>query len=190
MALEAEELLAVATRMRELRAAKERRDGEKISQETAAHGIGVSSRTYRTWERKGADLKTDNLRAAALYYETTTDYIKYGTEKPAATPDLMAEFSSEDLDTRLRRIEQQQLALQEQQTHIAAALELLGGPDEPITPERFAFLLRTMEQVRDQFEEWAEQMGRDQIGKHDVARRTRQAARAMDRQQQQDEAAA
>ena len=88
MAADAEKLRAQAERIKELRKAKERRDGQSISQETAAHGVGISVRTYRTWEGIGADIKLKNLKALASYYETSTDYIERGATEPLSTPDL------------------------------------------------------------------------------------------------------
>jgi transcriptional regulator with XRE-family HTH domain len=106
MAADAEQLHAQAQRIRKLRKDKGRRGGVFISQETAAHGIGVSSRTYRTWEAEGAELKLENLKALAAYYDTVPDYIERGLTHPAPTPDL-------GKPTQLERIEQAVVAIDE-----------------------------------------------------------------------------
>ncbi len=114
MAADLERLRAQAQRIKQLRREKERRDGKEISQETAAYEIGVSARTYRTWEGKGSTIKFDNLQAAANYYGTTTGFIEHGAT--AATPDLFAS------DSQLDRIEGQLGALQ-------ALMERLAGEE-------------------------------------------------------------
>lgn len=106
MAADAEKRRAQAKRIVELRLAKGRREGEFISQETAAHEIHVSARTYRTWESVGADWKLPNLRRLARYYGVTTDYIEHGvTEiKQGDTPDLSLVREAPPV-TQLDRIE-------------------------------------------------------------------------------------
>jgi transcriptional regulator with XRE-family HTH domain len=109
MAVEAKKLRAQAERIQGLRAAKTRRDGEFISQETAANKIDVSVRTYRTWEGNGADIKLKNLKALAAYYDVDPDYIVDGPPRErSSTPDLslVGEPSQPDpIEQRLAGIE-------------------------------------------------------------------------------------
>lgn len=106
MAADAEKLRAQAERIKELREAKGRREGTKISQETAAHEIGVSVRQYRTWESTGADMMPENVKAAAAYYGTTVDYIERGEAAGGATPDLSTNGrpSLDQIDAKLDQI--------------------------------------------------------------------------------------
>lgn len=130
MAADAEKLRAQAERIKELRKEKERRDGEKVSQETAAHGIGVSVRTYRTWESTGADLRFENLKALAGYYDTTVDYIEHGRER-GSTPDLslVGELSQLDkIEAMLKKNTETLANLSRQMTKLEAdALANVGA---------------------------------------------------------------
>ena len=84
MAKDAEQLAAQGNRLAELRALA------RVSQETAAHKIGVSTRAYREWELGRGGFSDDNIKAAAHYFGTTPDYIEYGVirRKRSETPDL------------------------------------------------------------------------------------------------------
>ena len=102
MAADLERHQEQAERLKQLRLQKERRIGKRISQETAAFEIGVSARTYRTWEGTGATIGFENLKAAAEYFDTTTAYIEYGQHEQEPTPDILRHSNASQLD----RIEQ------------------------------------------------------------------------------------
>jgi transcriptional regulator with XRE-family HTH domain len=86
MAADAEKLRAQAERIKQLRAMKGRQEGRFISQETAAHEVGVSARAYRTWEGSGAAIKLPHLKALVQYYDTTEDWIEHGRDGRGETP--------------------------------------------------------------------------------------------------------
>jgi DNA-binding XRE family transcriptional regulator len=117
MAADVERLHEQAERIKRLRREKERRDGISISQETAAYAIGVSSRTYRTWEGQGATLQFDNLKALADYYETTTGYIEHGQH--VETPDLSSDGQPAQLDRIEQKLDQVLSLLQAQEVDTA-----------------------------------------------------------------------
>jgi transcriptional regulator with XRE-family HTH domain len=102
MAADAEKLRAQAERIKQLRAMKGRREGRFISQETAAHEVGVSARAYRTWEGSGATIKLPHLKALVRYYDTTEDWIEHGRDGQGETPNL---FERNGEPSQLDRIE-------------------------------------------------------------------------------------
>jgi transcriptional regulator with XRE-family HTH domain len=53
--------------LRELRAATPTDDGKRLSQEDAAHKIGVTAKTLRSWEG-GGPIKWENAQKAAAFY--------------------------------------------------------------------------------------------------------------------------
>ena len=99
MAKDAEKLEAQGRRLAELRALA------RVSQETAAHQIGVSVRAYREWELGRGGFNDENIKAAAKYFGTTPDYIEYGVMKrergPAPEP-----FPISRLEERLAALEE------------------------------------------------------------------------------------
>lgn len=120
MAADAERLRAQAKRIERLRTEKERRDARRITQETAAYEIGVSSRQYRTWEGAGATIKFENLQALAAYYDTSTGFIEYGQTDRGNTPELPAPQQAAASAERLAAIEERLAGIEE---HLS---ELLG----------------------------------------------------------------
>lgn len=68
------------------------REGRRLSQEGAAHEIGVSTKTIRTWE-KGGKIKWANAKSAASFYEVDPETLVSRDEEeseapvPAAEPD-------------------------------------------------------------------------------------------------------
>lgn len=97
MAKDAEQLAAQGRRLKELRARK------RVSQETAAYEIGVSTRAYRNWEG-GGGIKDGNVPKVAEYFAVSADFLEYGHER-GPVPDLMANLSPDDLGQRLDRME-------------------------------------------------------------------------------------
>ena len=51
---------------------KSLRTDRRLNQEDAAHEIGVSTKTLRTWE-KGGPIKWENAKAAATFYEVEAE---------------------------------------------------------------------------------------------------------------------
>lgn len=128
MAADLERLHAQAERIKELRLDKQHRDGKRISQETAAHKVGVSVRQYRTWESTGAVIQFDNLQALATYFDTSTSYIEFGEETRAETPDLSNGAS------QLDRIEERLDQVHKMLTQLLAS-EIVAGLQEPSQAE-------------------------------------------------------
>lgn len=56
------------------------RESKLVSQETAAHGIGVSVRAYRDWETGKGGISDENAPKVAAYFDTTTDFLRLGHE--------------------------------------------------------------------------------------------------------------
>lgn len=144
MAADAEKLRAQAERIKKLRSGKERSEGRRISQETAAHEIGVSSRAYRTWEGSGAVLKFENLKSLASYYDVTTSFIERGV-MDEHTPEL---FTASEGD-RLIEIDNKLDQLIDHVTRLEEALQ--ASPD-----------LR--QEIHQAFEDYASRLG-SQVGK-------------------------
>jgi transcriptional regulator with XRE-family HTH domain len=103
MAEDAELLHAQGQRLKDLRERKGvTKDGDRVTQRVVADVIGVTERAYHDWENGSSDIKPENLKALADYYETTRDYIKYGVSRREA-PDLAAALDGDG--ARLDRIE-------------------------------------------------------------------------------------
>lgn len=148
MAADAEQLAAQAARIVALRKDKERREGKTISQETAAHEIGVSVRQYRTWETSGADMKIENLKALADYYSTSIDLVQRGKSQPSATPELVETLNGQaaiaDLAREIAKLRQAVERQAEMIAERAAArmMEMLDRlqAERRLTPEQNAEL--------------------------------------------------
>lgn len=78
------------------------REGRHLSQEEAAHGIGVSVKTLREWE-KGGKIRWPNAKKAGGYYEVDPESLV--SREQGGTDELPSMLSSEDSE-RLRRVEQ------------------------------------------------------------------------------------
>lgn len=115
MAADLKRLREQGERIQELRLAKQAREGRRITQETAAAEIGaVTIRQYRTWEKPGADMKFENLKALAEYYEVTTDYIQYGAgHSPGAVSAPPKNGPKPDDRSQLERMEMRLEAVDE-----------------------------------------------------------------------------
>lgn len=87
---------------------KELREGKRLSQEGAAHEIGVTTKTIRTWE-KGGKIKWVNAKSAAAFYEVDPETLVSREEEPEV------EEAPSDPDDRLSLAE----------TKLNEALELL-----------------------------------------------------------------
>ena len=91
-------------RIKELRLAKSRREGRRISQMKAANEVGVSYRAYQLWEA-GGGIKDANVGPLATFLESDEDYILRGPSA-AETPDLMGSMNGPlSLDQRLAGVE-------------------------------------------------------------------------------------
>jgi transcriptional regulator with XRE-family HTH domain len=111
MVRDAERLAAQGGRLKELRL------GMRVSQETAAHNIGVSVRAYRDWEGGKGGINAEHLKAVAEYFSTTEDWIEYGEfirERPILQP-----FPTTNV---LARIEKKISQLEEQVSLLRAEL--------------------------------------------------------------------
>lgn len=70
---------------------KQLRRHKRISQEQAAQSVGVTLRAYQTWERGEGEIRHDNLRRLAEFFEVSADYIEYGRNTGRAESEVIAE---------------------------------------------------------------------------------------------------
>lgn len=84
---------------------RELRDSRHLSQEEAAHEIGVSVKTLRAWE-KGSGIRWGNAKSVAKFYGVEPESLV--EREPGATPDLMSDLSPSDpqLSARFDRLEE------------------------------------------------------------------------------------
>lgn len=97
MARDDDELTALGAQGQRLRRLRERK---LVSQEAAAHAVGVSVRAYREWEAGRNGISAENLPKLLLYFETTDSYLRYGRE--VEWPDLPTE-SAQDILAQIGR---------------------------------------------------------------------------------------
>lgn len=118
---------ARAERLRDLR------DARHLSQEDAAHEIGVSVKSLRAWE-KGGGIRWTNAKAVALFYGVDPETL-VSRERDAddPTPDLLSTLSpvAPELVAQLDRIEERQIALETALAEIATALARDRAPGRP-----------------------------------------------------------
>lgn len=69
------------------------REGRHLSQEEAAHEIGVSTKTVRSWE-KGGGIRWANAKSAGAFYGVEPESLVTLDEDRERSPDLMAELST------------------------------------------------------------------------------------------------
>lgn len=106
------------------------RKSRHLSQDEAAHEIGVTERTLRAWER-GGKIKWPNAKKAGAFYNVDPESLVQRDQRPAA---LVAESEERD---QLDRIEGRLEALLAQLSTRDDALDLLAralGVDLP-TPD-------------------------------------------------------
>jgi len=89
----------------------------RLSQEDAAHEIGVSTKSLRTWE-KGGPIKWENAKAAARFYEVDPEELV--SREPG---DLMESLNASQSEApNLRRVEE---AIEALRAETAESLDLL-----------------------------------------------------------------
>lgn len=94
------------------------RTERRLNQEDAAHEIGVSAKTLRTWE-KGGPIKWENAKAAANFYEVDPESLV--EREPAPPIDLMDALKDAEVPS-VKRVEDQIAALRtELLSELAAA---------------------------------------------------------------------
>jgi len=107
----------------------------RLSQEDAAHEIGVSTKSLRTWE-KGGPIKWENAKAAARFYEVDPEELV--SREPG---DLMESLNGSPVEApSLQRVEDQIAALREEllagQAEIRSALDALLSQKAPAAKSR------------------------------------------------------
>lgn len=90
------------------------RDGRHLSQEDAAHEIGVSVKTVRSWE-KGGGIKWANAKAAGRFYGVDPETL--------VSRELPADNGGDPLEEIRERLDSIDAALDEQSSRLA---ELAG----------------------------------------------------------------
>jgi len=106
------------------------RTDRRLNQEDAAHEIGVSTKTLRTWE-KGGPIKWANAKAAARFYEVDAESLV--EREPGASIDALTEEAEAD---RLSRIEAKLDRLLDWADAQATEAELdRGDADTPVPGE-------------------------------------------------------
>jgi transcriptional regulator with XRE-family HTH domain len=129
---------ARAERLRDLR------DARHLSQEDAAHEIGVSVKSLRAWE-KGGGIRWENAKSVALFYGVDPETL-VSRERDAddPTPDVLAALSPTTIDELREKLDQ----VLDQQVALLAAFDALrdGLADQrkPQAPD-----VRTPEASRD-----------------------------------------
>jgi transcriptional regulator with XRE-family HTH domain len=144
MAQDVEKLAAQAQRLKDLRAAKGRSLGRRVTQEIAADAIGVTLRAYQAWEA-GGGIDPDNLKKAADFFETTPDFIEYGERQQAP---MERNGRSPDLLAALTGVPERLAAIEERVAHVPELLELVSGLDEQVRLLRADLAIRDAEELR------------------------------------------
>lgn len=125
MAKEAEELVAQAERLKQLKSQTRGVTFKKIGE-----AAGVTERQVQRWFAAESDIGDESIKPLARYFGTTPEYIEYGTvgrPRKAATPALAKVLGDDDL---LRRIEQK--------------LDRLLKALTPTTPEQADLMARAL----------------------------------------------
>lgn len=145
-----------------------------LSQPQLAELLEVITRTVQNYEAtdgKNGTVPWEKLNQIAEITGKSVGWLLHGDDDEIAM-----------LTTRLEEFEHQQAAISEK------LARLLPDDDAPLTPESAAAMFRMMEQAQAQltrqFEEWARQMGEHGIGKRELDRLRRRAARATDHPEQ------
>ena len=85
------------------------RTDRRLNQEDAAHEIGVSTKTLRTWE-KGGPIRWDNAKAAAEFYEVDArSLVEREPGTPIDAPDVDGDV--DQLDRIERKLDKIMVAL-------------------------------------------------------------------------------
>jgi DNA-binding XRE family transcriptional regulator len=82
------------------------RERRHLSQEDAAHEIGVSTKSLRAWEH-GGKIRWPNAKRVGAFYAVDPESL-VSRDAPGETPDVLGTFNGElpaDLDIRLARLE-------------------------------------------------------------------------------------
>lgn len=97
MARDAEKLADQGQRIKQLREAMRTAENKRVTQPVVAEAVGVTPRAYQEWESGRGDMKPENVKALADFFETTPDYIEYGVEARdrSDTPDLTESLTGE-----------------------------------------------------------------------------------------------
>ncbi len=91
---------------------KELREAKHLSQEEAAHQIGVSTKAYRTWE-KGGKMKWPNAKSAGRVLGASAETLVTRDDEDVVTADEVQEAAS--LNEVLAKLAAVQSTLKEQQ---------------------------------------------------------------------------
>lgn len=108
---------------------KELRDARHLSQEDAAHEIGISVRALRTWE-KGGGIRWRNAKAAAAFYGVAPESL-VSREIPDEEVPMPLEPDLRELVAELRQTRAELLAAIEVVRRGQASLLRHQGLDEP-----------------------------------------------------------
>jgi len=106
---------------------KELREGRRLNQEDAAHEIGVSAKTLRTWE-KGGPIKWENAKAAGAFYEVDPEQL---VTRETSTADLSDAFSQAEPDSELKEMLREVL---DQQAQLLADVSVVRSEQERLSP--------------------------------------------------------